>query len=156
MSEDWATRTADKYIPRLVEAGGENLEAGIARALAQYRGNVSDAADELGIESAELRRMIQKSEALQAVMAEVMERNLDKAIGIIRDGMDEESYLVRFYAAKEFLRTETGRRRGFGQPHQTQTQEGGSGGGRAIIVLKWLGDDVAEPKTIEQIEGPLK
>lgn len=152
MSDDWATRTADKYIPRLVE----DEQAHIARTLMTMRGNVTEAADELGIDSAELRRMIQKSEALQAAMTEVMERNVDKAVGIIRDGMDEESYLVRFYAAKEFLRTETGRRRGFGQPHQTQVVEGGSGGGRAVIVLKWLGDDVAEPKTIEQIEGPLK
>jgi len=124
--------------------------------LVRMRGNVSDAADELGIESAELRRMIQKSETLAAVMAEVMERNVDKAVGIIRDGMDEESYLVRFYAAKEFLRTETGRRRGFGQPHQAQVVEGGSAGGRAVIVLKWLDDSTPEPKTIEQIEGPLK
>jgi len=152
LSDDWASRTADKYIPRLIEDG----EADIARMLVRMRGNVSDAADELGIESAELRRMIQKSETLAAVMAEVMERNVDKAVGIIRDGMDEESYLVRFYAAKEFLRTETGRRRGFGQPHQTQVVEGGSAGGRAVIVLKWLDDSTPEPKTIEQIEGPLK
>ena len=131
-------------------------EAQIARMLARMRGNVSDAADELGIESAELRRSIQKSELLMAVMAEVMERNVDKAVGIIRDGMDEESYLVRFYAAKEFLRTETGRRRGFGMAHQTQVVEGGSAGGRAVIVLKWLDDSTPEPKTIEQIEGPLE
>lgn len=152
MSDDWASRTADKYIPRV----GCDGEADIARMLVRMRGNVSDAADELGIESAELRRMIQKSETLAAVMAEVMERNVDKAVGIIRDGMDEESYLVRFYAAKEFLRTETGRRRGFGQPHQAQVVEGGSAGGRAVIVLKWLDDSTPEPKTIEQIEGPLK
>ena len=130
-------------------------EAHIARMLVRFRGNVSDAADELGIDSAELRRSIQKSELLMAVMAEIMERSVDKAVGIIRDGMDEESYLVRFYAAKEFLRTETGRRRGFGQPHQTQVVEG-SAGGRAVIVLKWLDDNTPEPKTIEQIEGPLK
>ena len=160
MSDERAARIADKYIPRdgTLLRGGlvDDSEAGIAHTLARYRGNVTEAADELGIDSAELRRMIQKSEALQAAMTEVMERNVDKAVGIIRDGMDEESYLVRFYAAKEFLRTETGRRRGFGQAHHTQAVEGGSGGGRAVIVLKWLGDDVAEPKTIEQIEGPLK
>jgi hypothetical protein len=123
----------------------------IARVLFKHRGNVSDAADELGLESAELRRMIAKSEPLQNAMTEVMERNVDKAIGIIREGMDEASYLVRFYAAKEFLRTEAGRRRGFGQPQHAQVVEGG--GGRAVIVLKWLGDEDAEPK---QLEGPLE
>jgi CO/xanthine dehydrogenase Mo-binding subunit len=127
----------------------------IARALFHHKGNVTDAAEELGLDSAELRRSIQKSEALQAAMTEVMERSVDKAIGIIRQGMDEESYLVRFYAAKEFLRTETGRRRGFGMPQQAQVVEGG-GGRAAVIVLKWLGDDAPEPKTIEQIEGPLE
>jgi hypothetical protein len=158
MSDEWAARTADKYIPRLIDAGGDSAKASdgdIARTLMRCKGNVTEAADELGLDSAELRRMIEKSEPLQAAMTEVMERSVDKAIGIIRDGLDEESYLVRFYAAKEFLRSETGRRRGFGMPHQTQVVEGGTGG-RAVIVLKWLGDEVAEPKTIEQIEGPLK
>jgi len=152
MTDERAARIADKYIPRLVE----DSEAEVARTLARTRGNVTEAADELGLDSAELRRMIQKSDALQAVMAEVMERSVDKAVAIIRDGMDEESYLIRFYAAKEFLRSETGRRRGFGMPHQTQVVEGGTGGGRAVIVLKWLDDATPEPKTIEQIEGPLK
>jgi len=146
-----AKRIADKSI---TPSGDEpaSLEA-IVRALFVCRGNVSEAAETLGLESAELRRMILKDEALEAAMSEIMERNVDKAIGIIRDGMDEESYLVRFYAAKEFLRTETGRKRGFGMQQPTQVVEGG--GGRAVIVLKWLDDSKPEPKTIEQIESPL-
>jgi hypothetical protein len=152
MSEDWATRTADKYIPRLVD----DSEAGIAAALMRHKGNVTNAADELGLESMDLRRMIQKSERLQDAMTEVIERSVDRAIGIIQDGMDEESYLVKFYAAKEFLRTEAGRRRGFGQPQHAQVVEG-RGGGATVIVLKWLGDEDAEPKTIEGTTlGPLE
>jgi hypothetical protein len=148
MTDEHAARIADKYIPRLVDARVDDSEAGIARMLFRHRGNVSEAADELGLESFDLRRMIQKSEALQNVMVEVIERSVDKAIGIIQDGMDEESYLVKFYAAKEFLRTEAGRRRGFGQPQHAQVVEG-RGGGATVIVLKWLGDDDVEPKTIE-------
>lgn len=152
MSDARAKAIADKYIPRLVEDG----EAHIARVLFQHQGNVTLAAEALELDSAELRRMIQKSEPLMAAMTEVMERHVDKAIGIIREGMDEESYLVRFYAAKEFLRTETGRRRGFGMPQQAQVVE--AGGGRAVIVLKWLGDEAPEPKTFEhqQLESPLE
>jgi hypothetical protein len=146
MTDERTARIADKYIPRLVE----DSEAGIARALYAYQGNVTLAAEALELDSAELRRMIQKSEALQNAMAEVMERNVDKAVGIIRQGMDEESYLVRFYAAKEFLRTETARKRGFGYSHAPQAVEGGGGGGRAaVIVLKWIDDAEPEPKTIE-------
>jgi hypothetical protein len=144
MTDERAARIADKYTPRLVE----DSEAGIARALYAYQGNVTLAAEALELDSAELRRMIQKSEALQNAMAEVMERNVDKAVGIIREGMDEESYLVRFYAAKEFLRTETARKRGFGYSHAPQVVEGG-GGRAAVIVLKWIDDADPEPKTIE-------
>jgi hypothetical protein len=128
-------------------------EERIARSLVQHQGNITNAAQELGMESSDLRRMVMKSEALEAVMAEIMERTVDKAVGIIRAGLDEESYLVRFYAAKEFLRTETGRKRGFGQPQHAQVVEGG-GGRSAVIVLKWLDDDKPEPKTLEQLEGP--
>ena len=138
-------------VTRLFQPDEDELVA----ALEQERGNVSAAADRLGMPSAELRRKILKSERLEEAMAEIMERSVDKAVAIIRDGMDEESYLVRFYAAKEFLRTETGRRRGFGPPQQAQVVE--SGGGRAaVIVLKWLGDDKPEPRTIAEIEGPAK
>lgn len=124
----------------------------IAAALESERGNVSKAAGRLGVRSAWLRKQIMASEDLTAVMDEIMETHIDKAIGIIRAGMDEESYLVRFYAAKEFLRTEKARKRGFGMPAQAQIVEGG-GGRPAVIVLKWIGDDEAEPK---QIEGSLE
>jgi hypothetical protein len=110
------------------------------------------AAERLGVGSAWLRRKIMASKTLGETIDELMERNVDKAIGIIRAGMEEESYLVRFYAAKEFLRTETARRRGFGMAQQAQVVD--SGGGRpAVIVLKWLGDEQPEPK---QIEGSLE
>lgn len=123
----------------------------IAEALERDRGNVTLAAISLGVRSAWLRKQIMASEALTAVIDEIMEMNIDKATDIIRAGMDEESYLVRFYAAKEFLRTEKARKRGFGMPQQAQVVEGG-GGRPAVIVLKWIGDDEPEPK---QIEGSL-
>jgi hypothetical protein len=129
----------------------------ITRALEEEKGNVTNAADRLGVGSAWLRRKIMATKELGEAMDEIMERNVDKAIGIIRAGLDEESYLVRFYAAKELLRTETARKRGFGMPNHPQVIEA-SGGRPSVIVLKWIDDDRPEPKTIEaqEIEGPLK
>lgn len=124
----------------------------ITRALELERGSVSNAADRLGVGSAWLRRKIMAAPELGEVMDEIMERNVDKAVGIIRQGMEEDSYLVRFYAAKEFLRTEAGRKRGFGPAPQAQIVEAG-GGRPAVIVLKWIGDNEPEPK---QIEGTLE
>lgn len=128
----------------------------IIAALERERGNVTEAAARLGVGSAWLRRKIMATKELGEAVDEIMEQCVDKAFGIMRQGLDEESYLVRFYAAKEFLRTEAARRRGFGMPHQAQVVEG-HGGGRAVIVLKWIGDDEPEPKTIDAIsEGPLE
>lgn len=129
-------------------------EERMIHALEQEGGNVTKAAARLGVASAWLRRKINSTPALEAAIAEIMEQSVDKAVSIMREGLDEDSYLVRFYAAKEFLRSESGRRRGFGRDQPVQVES--AGGGRAVIVLKWLDDDKQEPKTIEQLEGPLK
>jgi CO/xanthine dehydrogenase Mo-binding subunit len=129
----------------------EPTEDLILRALFRAKGNITKAAEALGVESVELRRMVIKSPPLERAMDEIMEQSVDRAIEIMRDGLDEESYLVRFYAAKEFLRTEAGRRRGFGMPREAVAIDSGGGGRAAVIVLKWLGDDEPEPK---RIEGP--
>lgn len=121
---------------------------GIVQALEAERGNVTNAAVRLGVGSAWLRRKIMATPALGEVMDELMERTVDKAIGVIRAGLDEDSYLVRFYAAKEFLRSETGRKRGFGPAANAQIIEA-SGGRPAVIILKWIGDNEPEPKQIE-------
>jgi regulatory Fis family protein len=126
--------------------------ARLVAALEDERGNVTQAAKRLGVGSAWLRAKIVATKELGEAMDEIMERHVDKAIGIIRAGLDEESYLVRFYAAKEFLRSETARKRGFGTAQNAQVIEA-SGGRPSVIVLKWIGDDKPEPK---QIEGPLE
>lgn len=123
----------------------------IIHALEAEEGNVTKAAGRLGVGPAWLRRKIMATKALGDAIDEIMEQSVDKAVDIMRSGLNEESYLVRFYAAKEFLRSEAGRRRGFGRIEPVQVES--SSGGRAVIVLKWLDDDQPEPK---QLEGPLE
>lgn len=122
-------------------------EERMIEALEQDEGNVTKAARRLGVGSAWLRRKINATKALGEAIDEIMEQSVDKAVGIMRQGLDEDSYLVRFYAAKEFLRSEAGRRRGFGRIEPAQVES--TGGGRAVIVLKWLDDDKPEPKQLE-------
>lgn len=126
-------------------------EERIIRALEQEGGNVTKAAARLGVGSAWLRRKIMAVKALGEVIDELFEQDVDKAQSIMRSGLDEDSYLVRFYAAKEFLRSEAGRRRGFGRIEPAQVES--TSGGRAVIVLKWLDDDKPEPKQLEGSDG---
>jgi hypothetical protein len=143
-----ARTIADKYLPRLSDESLDEDE--VETALFDAEGNVTRAAEILGVKSMRLRRFIAASARLDEVLSEINEQCVDRAVAIVREGLnDEGSYLVRFYAAKEFLRSEAGRRRGFGLPRNIAVEVEGAAGGKApIYVLKWLDDDV------KAIEGP--
>ena len=108
-------------------------------ALAEASGNVTEAAKTLKVEPARLRRMVEAMPRLKGVIDEAMEQGVDKAISVLQGALDDEmSFQNRFYAAKEFLRSAPGRKRGFGggyEPAQavevTRTNAG-------VITLKWL------------------
>lgn len=116
----------------------------IVEALEAERGDVTRAARLLKVRPVTLRRAIMADLKLQEVCDEIMEQAVDKAVTILKDGMNEGSYLVRFYAAKEFVRSEAGRRRGFGAPSQNVAITAQGGG---TIVLKWIDD--------EPVKGPI-
>ena len=77
---------------------------------------------------------------LTAAIDEVFEGAVDEAVGVLFEGLrDEGSFQNRFYAAKEFLRTGTARRRGFGHEASGQaTLELKDKGGARTITLRWL------------------
>jgi hypothetical protein len=86
--------------------------------------------------------------ALKSALAEVFEGLVDEAVDVIVEGMrNEGSYLIRFYAAKEMLRTETARRRGFGKEQGVAASiEVRTDSRPTTITLKWLGDEEKERK----------
>jgi hypothetical protein len=112
-------------------------------------GNVSLIARTLSVRSDRVRAFIMASGTLRRALDEVYEGAVDEAIGVLFKGLrDEASFQNRFYAAKEWLRSGAGHKRGFGQapaPHASLEIKDGSAG--RTIVLKWLEPD--PPKLIE-------
>lgn len=117
----------------------------------RFDGNVTDIAKALSVRSDRVRAFIMATGVLRQALDEVYEGAVDEAIGVLFRGLrDEASFQNRFYAAKEWLRSGAGRKRGFGQqiaPH-AQLEIKDSSAGRTI-VLKWLDPDPPGPKLIE-------
>ena len=84
------------------------------RALEEVDGNVRAAAELMNVDSARLRAFVAEEPALRRMQDEIMERAVDRAIEILFEGLRDEHYGNRLQAAKEFLRCECGRKRGFG------------------------------------------
>ena len=117
--------------------------------IAEHDGTVGRIAKALGVGSRRLRKFIAMSTRLSEAVDEVFEGAVDEAVGVLFEGLrDEGSHQTRFYAAKEFLRTGSARRRGFGQEASGQaTLELKDKGGARTITLRWL-----EP--MEEVDGP--
>jgi hypothetical protein len=136
-------RIAAKYPQRDEPIADEE----ICEALMDADGSIMKAAKLLKMRSDHLRRMVVASTTLSAFMDEIMECGVDQAVAIILAGLrDQENFLNRFYAAKEMLRSEAGRKRGFG-PREMIAVDAKTPERKGAIVLKWL--EPEEPRAIE-------
>jgi hypothetical protein len=111
----------------------------IRELLFQHGGDVTAAAKAIGVKPERLRAYVRAMPALNRALDETMDQFVDQAIGVLREALrDEASFQNRFYAAKEFLRSEAGRRRGFG-PRETATSLEVKTSDRATtLTIKWL------------------
>jgi hypothetical protein len=118
--------------------------------LEEVEGNVTEAAERLGVHSARLRALVAEEPALRRTREEALERGVDRAIAVLFEGMRAEHYGVKLSASKEFLRSEAARRRGFGV------------GGAALevtsrpgerLTITWLDPNEPEPPDPKLIEG---
>lgn len=117
------------------QAEGFDQEA-VRELLLEHDGNVTQVAKQLRVRPERLRAYVQAVPALRKTMDEVLEQGVDKAISILFEALrDESSFLNRYYAAKEFLRCEAGRRRGFG-PRENAALEIKSG--PSTLTIKWI------------------
>ena len=128
----------------------EPLNADVIEGLIfEMEGDVSRIAKALSVRSDRLRAFIMAKGELRRAIDEVYEGAVDEAIGVLFKGLrDEASFQNRFYAAKEWLRSSAGHKRGFGQAVAAHAalEIKDSAAGRTI-VLKWLEPD--PPKLIE-------
>jgi hypothetical protein len=107
--------------------------------LMQHDGNVTATARELGVEPERLRRYVEAVPALKAAIAETLDQGVDEAVAVLFAALrDSGSFQNRYYAAKEFLRSAAGRRRGFGPRETGMPNTIELKNDRSTITLKWL------------------
>lgn len=143
-------RAPDLAASRAKTEFGPGLDAEtIEDLIFEFDGNVSLIAKSLSVRSDRLRAFIMAKGELRRALDEVYEGAVDEAIGVLFNGLrDEASFQNRFYAAKEFLRSGAGHKRGFGQaPAPMGSLEIKDSAAGRTIVLKWLEPD--PPKLIE-------
>jgi hypothetical protein len=107
--------------------------------LMEHDGNVTAVAKVLHVRPERLRAYVRAVPALNRALDETMDQGVDRAIDVLWAALrDTESFQNRYYAAKEFLRSEAGRRRGFG-PRETATSlEVKTSDRSTSITIKWL------------------
>jgi plasmid maintenance system antidote protein VapI len=131
------------FRPRIPESGGQDepLEPeAIAEALIAAQGNVTAAAKTLSLNPMRLRAFVKAKRELSAIQAEIMEQAVDASVQVLWGALaDEGSFQNRFYGAKEWLKSEMGRRRGFGwKPAGVTVINSGRAAAPTTIEIKWL------------------
>ena len=134
-------------IPELVPEEDPLDQVEARRALIEAKGNVTKAAEAMGIEPERLRAYVKAIPALRRTVEEIVEQGVDASIGILFEGLnDQGSFLTRFYCAKEFLRSE---RPGAVLAPRSRSIEIRPQGGPTAITLKWIeppkDDDANDP-----------
>jgi hypothetical protein len=113
------------------------------------KGDVRLIADDLCIDSEELRGFIMNTPMLRRALDEVLARGVDQSLGVLFKGLDDgEHFANQIAAAKEFLKSRAGQRRGFHHGGDLELKMPAKGG---ALTLTWLSPDSqkSEPPMIE-------
>jgi hypothetical protein len=112
-------------------------------------GDVRAIADDLEVDSEELRDFIMNTPVLRRALDEVIARGVDQSVGVLFKGLDDnDHYSNQLAAAKEFIKSRAGQRRGFHHGGDLELRVPGKGG---ALTLTWLPpeDHRKEPPMIE-------
>jgi hypothetical protein len=114
--------------------------------LFEFDGNVTKAAKQLHIRPERLRAYVRAIPSLTRAIEETVEQGVDQAIDVLWTALrDENSFQNRFYAAKEFLRSEAGRKRGFGPLERATAALEIKASSPSAITIKWIDPPKPEP-----------
>lgn len=109
----------------------------VRQILMAHDGNVTEAAKELDVDPERLRTYVYAMPALKRAIDETLAQGVDAAVDVLFTALrDAASFQNRYYAAKEFLRSDAGRRRGFGPREHTALEIKPTS--PATLTLKWL------------------
>lgn len=112
-------------------------------------GDVRAVADEIGADSEELREFIINTPVLRRALDEVVARGVDQSLAVLFKGLDDDEHFTnQLGAAKEFLKSRAGQRRGFHHAGDLELKLPAKGG---ALTLTWLPpeDQAHEPPMIE-------
>jgi hypothetical protein len=114
-------------------------------------GDVGQIADDLAVDSEELRNFIMNTPVLRRALDEVIARGVDQAVRVLYKGLnDEDHFSNQLAAAKEMLKTRPAQRRGFHHAGDLELKMPSKGG---ALTLTWLSPEDSRKPEPPLIEG---
>ena len=118
------------------------------------KGDVRALADDLCVDSEELRGFIMNTPVLRRALDEVIARGVDQSLGVLFRGLDDEDHFSnQIAAAKEFLKSRAGQRRGFHHGGDLELKMPSKGG---ALTLTWLPPENNRRPEPPMIEGTIE
>jgi hypothetical protein len=135
-------------IPDSVKHLDDNV---VVEVLSRHAINVSDAATELGVASADLRRLLWAKPHLTDMAVEMEERRLDKAEKTIAEALDSDDPRMRFAASMFCIRNSArARKRGWiTSSSSTVDLNVTTNNSSQTITYRWRGENDPDPNAEE-------
>jgi hypothetical protein len=100
------------------------------------KGDVRAVAEAIDADSEDLRNFIMNTPLLRRALDEVVARGVDQSLTVLFKGLDDDDHFAnQLGAAKEFLKTRAGQRRGFHHAGDLELKMPAKGG---ALTLTWL------------------
>jgi hypothetical protein len=99
-------------------------------------GDIRAIADDMAVDSEDLRNFVLNNPALRRAMDEVLARAVDHSVSVLFKGLDDEEHFGnQLAAAKEFIKSRAGKKRGFHHSNDLELKLPRAGG---ALTLTWL------------------
>jgi len=112
--------------------------------LIRMNGNIKRVAREIDADSEELRALVMNTPLLRRALDEVIARGVDESVTALFEMLEDDHAAVQMAAAKEFLKSRAGQRRGFHHNKDLELKAS-----KGALTLTWLPQDKPEAPMIE-------